>query len=72
MSGLIFYGFPLHQPGNPSVERADHLKQVKVPMLFLQGSKDALATMALIEKVVKPLKKAKLVKLEGAIILQGG
>jgi predicted alpha/beta-hydrolase family hydrolase len=66
VSGLIFYGFPLHQPGNPSVERAEHLKQVKVPMLFLQGTRDALATIALIEKVVKPLKKAKLVKLEGA------
>jgi predicted alpha/beta-hydrolase family hydrolase len=66
VSGLIFYGFPLHQPGNPSVERAEHLKQVKAPMLFLQGTRDALATIALIEKVVKPLKKAKLVKLEGA------
>ena len=66
VQGLIFYGFPLHQPGNPSIERADHLKQVKVPMLFLQGTKDALATMDLIEKVSKPLKKAKLVKLEGA------
>src|SRR5688572_25419335 len=66
VSGLIFYGFPLHQPGNPSVERAEHLKQVKAPMLFLQGTRDALATIALIEKVVNPLKKAKLVKLEGA------
>jgi predicted alpha/beta-hydrolase family hydrolase len=66
IQGLIFYGFPLHQPGNPSVERADHLKQVKVPMLFLQGTRDALATIDLIEKVAKPLKKAKLVKLEGA------
>ena len=66
VQGLIFYGFPLHQPGNPSVERAEHLKQVNVPMLFLQGTKDALATITLIEKVTKPLKNAKLVKLEGA------
>jgi uncharacterized protein len=64
--GLIFYGFPLHQPGNPSIERAEHLKQVKMPMLFLQGTRDALATIDLIEKVSKPLKKVKLVKLEGA------
>jgi predicted alpha/beta-hydrolase family hydrolase len=66
VKGLIFYGFPLHQPGNPSIDRAEHLKQVKVPMLFLQGTRDALATMELIEKVARPLKKAKLVKLEGA------
>lgn len=66
VSGIIFFGFPLHQAGNPSTERADHLKQIKVPMLFLQGTKDALATWELIEKVCKPLKKAKLVKIEGA------
>jgi predicted alpha/beta-hydrolase family hydrolase len=66
VKGLIFYGFPLHQPGNPSTDRAAHLKQVKVPMLFLQGTRDALATWDLIEKVCKPLRKAKLVKIEGA------
>lgn len=66
VKGLIFYGFPLHQPGKPSTERADHLKAIKIPMLFLQGTRDALATIDLIGKVCKPLKKAKLVKLEGA------
>jgi uncharacterized protein len=66
ISGIIFYGFPLHQPGNPSVERADHLKQVKLPMLFLQGTRDALATWDMIEAVCKSLKKTKLVKLDGA------
>jgi len=66
VKGLIFYGFPLHQPGKRSIERADHLKQVKVPMLFLQGTRDALATWDMIEAVTKSLKKAKLVKLEGA------
>jgi predicted alpha/beta-hydrolase family hydrolase len=66
VAGIIFYGFPLHPAGKPSIERAEHLKQVKVPMLFLQGSKDALATWDLIEKVCKLLRKAKLVKLEGA------
>jgi predicted alpha/beta-hydrolase family hydrolase len=66
VKGLIFYGFPLHQPGKPSTERAEHLKKVKVPMLFLQGTKDALATWDMIEAVCKSLKKTKLVKLEGA------
>jgi predicted alpha/beta-hydrolase family hydrolase len=64
--GIVFYGFPLHQPGNPGMERAEHLKNVKVPMLFLQGTRDALADITLIQKVVKGLKKAKLVSFEGA------
>lgn len=66
VKGIIFYGFPLHPAGKPSIDRAEHLKSVKVPMLFLQGSKDALATWDLIESVCKSLKKATLVKLEGA------
>ena len=66
VSGLIFYGFPLHPAGKPSVERAEHLKAIKIPMLFLQGTKDALATLELIEPLCKTLKKATLVKLEGA------
>jgi len=66
VQGIIFFGFPLHQPGNPGMERADHLKQVKVPMLFLQGTRDALADFMLIQKVVKGLKKSKLVSFEGA------
>ena len=66
VSGLVFYGFPLHPAGKPSIDRAAHLKAVKVPMLFLQGTKDTLATWDLIEAVCKSLKKATLVKLEGA------
>lgn len=66
VSGIIFYGFPLHPAGNPSTERAEHLKELKIPMLFLQGSKDALATWDLIEPLCKSLKKATLVKLENA------
>jgi uncharacterized protein len=66
VKGIIFYGFPLHPSGKPSVERAEHLKKVKVPMLYLQGTKDTLAEWELIEKVTSSLKKAKLVKLEGA------
>src|SRR5215471_14976065 len=41
--GLVFLGFPLHPPGSPSVERAKHLFDVKVPMLFLQGTRDEFA-----------------------------
>jgi len=66
VSGIIFYGFPLHPAGKPSTERAEHLKQVKLPMLFLQGTKDALANWDLIEAVCKPIRLASLVKLEGA------
>lgn len=66
VKGIIFFGFPLHQPGNPTTDRAEHLKEIKVPMLFLQGTRDALATWDLVEKVTKPLKKAKLVKIDGA------
>lgn len=66
VNGIVFFGFPLHQPGKPSIERADHLKQLKLPMLFLQGTRDTLATLDLIEKVCKPLRNAKLVKIEGA------
>ena len=66
VKGIIFYGFPLHPPGKPSIERAEHLKDVKVPMLFLQGTKDELATWNLIESVCSSLKVATLVKIEGA------
>jgi hypothetical protein len=53
--GLIFLGFPLHAAGKPSDERAKHLFDVKVPMLFLQGSRDALADLTLLEPLVKKL-----------------
>lgn len=66
VTGVIFYGFPLHAAGKPSTDRAAHLQDVKVPMLFLQGTKDTLATWDLIESVCQSLKKATLVKLEGA------
>ena len=66
VKGIIFYGFPLHPAGNPSVERARHLKDVTVPMLFMQGSRDALATPTLMEEVCSALPNATLVPLEGA------
>lgn len=53
--GLAFFGFPLHPAGKPSIERADHLADVKVPMLFLQGTADKLAEPDLLKPVVKKL-----------------
>ncbi|KWV56820.1 alpha/beta hydrolase [Bradyrhizobium macuxiense] len=53
--GLMFLGFPLHAAGKPSSERAEHLSDVKIPMLFLQGTRDALAELDLLEPVVKGL-----------------
>jgi len=66
VNGLIFYGFPLHAPGRDGIERADHLKSVKIPMLFLQGTRDSLAKLDLIKEVCKGLKKANLEVIEGA------
>ena len=66
VKGIIFFGFPLHQPGKPSIERAEHLKSVKVPMLFLQGTRDELASFELIEKLCTSLRRATLIKIEGA------
>lgn len=55
--GLIFFGFPLHPAGKPSDERAKHLDDVKIPMLFLQGTNDALAELGLLKPAVKRLGK---------------
>ena len=66
VKGIVFFGFPLHPAGQPAVDRAEHLKTVKVPMLFLQGNRDELAHWPLIEKVTGELHLATLVKLEGA------
>jgi predicted alpha/beta-hydrolase family hydrolase len=53
--GLVFFGFPLHPAGKPSMERAAHLAQVSVPMLFVQGTRDALADFGLLQGVVHEL-----------------
>jgi uncharacterized protein len=66
VKGIVFYGFPLHAPGKPDIPRADHLKSINIPMLFLQGTKDALASLPLMEKVCQGLPSATLVKFEGA------
>jgi uncharacterized protein len=55
VDGLAFFGFPLHPAGKPSSDRAKHLADIHVPMLFLQGSRDTLAELNLLEPVVKSL-----------------
>ena len=53
--GLAFLGFPLHPPGRPGISRAEHLDRVHVPMLFLQGTRDEFAELALLREVVSRL-----------------
>ncbi|WP_421999939.1 alpha/beta family hydrolase [Reyranella sp.] len=65
--GLVFFAFPLHLAGKPARTRADHLADIAVPMLFLQGTKDALADLALLQAEVKALgRRATLVLADGA------
>jgi predicted alpha/beta-hydrolase family hydrolase len=65
--GLIFFGFPLHAAGRPGAERGQHLAEIKIPMLFLQGSRDALAEL----KLLKPL-CAKIGKRAELVVVDGG
>lgn len=53
--GLVFFGFPLHPPKKPGVSRAEHLAKVPMPMLFLQGTRDALADLNLLRPVCAKL-----------------
>ena len=55
VKGLVFLGFPLHAPGKPSITRAEHLDQIKIPMLFLQGTRDEFAHQPLITEVCEQL-----------------
>ena len=57
VGGLVFFAFPLHQPGQPDTKRAEHLHSVTVPMLFLSGTRDELADMNLLEGVCRKLGK---------------
>lgn len=54
--GLVFFGFPLHSPKQPGTKRADHLAKVSVPMLFLQGTRDALADLKLLSPICAKLR----------------
>jgi predicted alpha/beta-hydrolase family hydrolase len=53
--GLVFFGFPLHPPNQPGTKRADHLAKVSIPMLFLQGTRDAFADLQLLRPVCAKL-----------------
>ena len=66
VKGLVFFGFPLHAMNDPGVKRAEHLSDVKVPMLFLQGTKDTLARLDLITEVTSSLPLAELQTFEGS------
>jgi len=56
LTGLVFLGYPLHPPGRPDKLRAEHLKNIRAPMLFIQGSRDAFGTPDEIRAVIKKLR----------------
>jgi Predicted hydrolase of the alpha/beta-hydrolase fold len=57
VKGLVFFSFPLHPAGEPATKRADHLSAIEIPMLFLSGTRDALAELDLLQPVIKNLGK---------------
>lgn len=61
--GLIFFAFPLHPPAKPGVERAEHLGEIKIPQLFLQGSRDEFAKLDLLQATVDHLGELATLKL---------
>jgi predicted alpha/beta-hydrolase family hydrolase len=64
--GLVFLGFPLHPAGKPGTERADHLRDVRIPMLFLQGTRDDLADLDLLRPICAHLPNTALRIVDGA------
>ena len=64
-AGLVFLGYPLHPPGKPERIRDAHLRQIEVPMLFLQGTRDPFATPDLLHETVEGLPSARLVEIDG-------
>lgn len=66
VNGIVFFGFPLHPANTPSVERAEHLAELTLPILFLQGTKDTLAYMDLIRQVQHGLPHSVLIEIENA------
>ena len=64
IAGLVFLGYPLHPPGRPEQLRSKHLPDIKAPMLFVQGSKDAFGTPDELKPILKPLKNAELCVVE--------
>ena len=63
VKGLVFLGFPLHPAGKPGRERAEHLADIDIPMLFLQGTRDALAELNHLQPVITSLGKRATLKL---------
>jgi hypothetical protein len=61
--GLAFLGFPLHPAGRPSLERGQHLFDVRIPMLFLQGTRDSLAALSELEPLCEALRPRASLKL---------
>jgi uncharacterized protein len=61
--GLVFFGFPLHAPGKPSSERGEHLSHIRLPMLFLQGTRDPLAELTLMGSLCDGLQNRGTVRL---------
>lgn len=57
VKGLVLFSFPLHLPGRPDTKRAEHLASIKIPMLFLSGTRDELATLDLLEPTIEKLRK---------------
>ena len=66
VAGLVLFSFPLHLPGRPETKRAEHLSAIKIPTLFLSGTRDELATLDLLEPVISALKTATLHKIDTA------
>lgn len=66
VKGIVCFGFPLHEAKKPSLDRAAHLQKVKVPILFLQGTRDALAEISLMSDVARELPLATMHRIEGA------
>jgi predicted alpha/beta-hydrolase family hydrolase len=57
VKGIVFFSFPLHLPGKPDTKRAEHLNEIRIPMLFLSGTRDEFAELELLKPVVKKLGK---------------
>lgn len=66
VEALLLFGFPLHRPGAPSVERADHLPRINVPVLFVGGTRDVMASEELLTDVVETLETADVRWIAGA------
>ena len=64
LDGLVFLGYPLHAPGRPENIRDEHLKDIAVPMLFVEGTRDPFCPLATLEKIRKKLARTDLIVVE--------